>query len=55
MISSEYKDNNSDIPWTDIYGLRNRIVHNYGNAALDVVLQTLTIDIPKLYKKLYKN
>lgn len=30
MISSEYKDNNLDIPWIDIYGLRNRIVHDYG-------------------------
>ena len=54
MISSEYKDNNIDIPWTDIYGLRNRIVHDYGNVALDIVYQTLVNDIPSLYKKLNK-
>lgn len=54
MISSEYKDKNLDIPWTDIYGLRNRIVHDYGNVVLDVVYETLIIDIPNLYRKLYK-
>lgn len=54
MISLEYKNQNSDIPWTDIYGLRNRIVHDYGNVVLDIVFQTLMIDIPNLYKKIYK-
>ena len=54
MISSEYKNQNKDIPWTDIYGLRNRIVHDYGNVVLDVVYQTLISDIPDLYKKMYK-
>lgn len=54
MISSEYKNKNLDIPWTDIYGLRNRIVHDYGNVVLDVVYETLIIDIPNLYRKLYK-
>ena len=54
MISSEYKDNKLDIPWTDIYGLRNRIVHDYGNVILDTVYNTLIEDIPDLYKKLYK-
>lgn len=54
LISSEYKDKNLDIPWTDIYGLRNRIVHDYGNVVLDVVYETLINDIPNLYSKLYK-
>ncbi len=54
MISSEYKENNIDIPWIEIYGLRNRIVHDYGNVVLDIVYKTLTEDIPILYKKLYK-
>lgn len=53
-ISSEYKDNNLEIPWNDIYGLRNRIVHDYGNVILDTVYKTLIEDIPDLYKKLYK-
>lgn len=55
MISSKYKDNKLNITWTDIYGLRNRIIHDYGNVILDVVYQTLTNDISSLYMKLYKN
>lgn len=31
-LSDTYKYNNSNIPWNAIYGLRNRIVHDYGNA-----------------------
>ncbi|MBQ0035939.1 MAG: DUF86 domain-containing protein [Firmicutes bacterium] len=54
MISLEYKDNNADIPWVDIYGLRNRIGHDYGNVVLGVVYQTITNDIPNLYAKLYE-
>ena len=54
MISSQYKDNKSDISWTDIYGLRNRIVHDYGSVILDTIYQTLVKDIPDLYKKLNK-
>lgn len=53
-ISLEYKDKHKDIPWTDIYGLRNRIVHDYGNVVLDVIYQTISVDIPSLYKKLFK-
>lgn len=53
-ISLNFKNSNNSIPWSDIYGLRNRIVHDYGNVVLDVVYQTLRKDIPDLYKKLYK-
>ncbi|MBQ0090179.1 MAG: DUF86 domain-containing protein [Prevotellaceae bacterium] len=33
-LSDEFKNEYSDIPWTAIYGLRNRIVHDYGNVKL---------------------
>ena len=36
----------------DIYGLRNRIVHNYGNVDLDVVYSTLTEDVRELIGEL---
>ena len=49
-ISLDYKNKYHNIPWTDIYGLRNRIVHDYGNVVLDTVYQTLIDDIPSLYK-----
>ena len=48
QLTDEYKDAHSAIPWKDIAGLRNRIVHDYGNVDLSVVFDTLTEDVPYL-------
>ena len=47
-LTEEYKMEHAGIPWKAIYGLRNRIVHDYGNVDLEVVYETLTNDIPEL-------
>ena len=49
-LSEQYKEDHKNIPWLAIYGLRNRIVHDYGNVDLDVVYSTLKEDIPELMK-----
>ncbi len=36
-LSDEYKNLRNNIPWNSLYGLRNRIVHDYGNVDLSVV------------------
>lgn len=51
-LSDEFRSKNNNIPWSDIFGLRNRIVHDY--VVLDVVYDTLTKDIPELSNKLFK-
>lgn len=51
-LSDEYKIQRADIPWNAIYGLRNRIVHDYGNVDLNVVFETLKNDIPELLEML---
>lgn len=51
-LSDEYKKLHSDIPWNALYGLRNRIVHDYGNVDLYVVYETLKNDIPGLIELL---
>ena len=47
-LSDEYKMKNSNVPWNAIYGLKNRIVHDYGNVDLNVVFETLKNDVPEL-------
>lgn len=47
-LSDAFRSNNPQIPWTDIYGLRNRIVHDYGHVDLGIIYDTLTIDIPEI-------
>lgn len=49
-ISQEFKDKRPDIPWTALYGLRNRIVHDYGNVDLEIIYTTLKDDLPELLK-----
>ena len=53
-LSESYKMNNSNIPWNAIYGLRNRIVHDYGSVDLNVVYETLKNDIPELLQVINK-
>lgn len=47
-LTEEYKQERESIPWNALYGLRNRIVHDYGNVDLNVVYETLKTDIPEL-------
>lgn len=51
-LSTQFKQMHSDIAWTDISGLRNRIVHDYGNVDLMVVFDTVSSDIPQLKEAL---
>ena len=51
-LTDEYKEHHSNIPWGAVYGLRNRIVHDYGNVDLNVVYETLKNDVPDLLEML---
>ena len=51
-LTDQYKQQRSDIPWNALYGLRNRIVHDYGNVDLNIVYDTLKNDIPELLELL---
>lgn len=51
-LSQEYKLRRSDVDWIGISGLRNWLVHDYGNVNYSIVYDTLTKDIAILKKKL---
>ena len=53
-LTDEYRLSHGDIPWGAMFGLRNRIVHDYGNVDLNVVYDTLKEDIPELLKIISK-
>ena len=42
------------IPWINLNGLRNRIVHDCGNVDLGIIFDTLKYSIPELYDQLNK-
>ena len=42
------------IPWNKINGLRNKIVHDYGNIQYEIIYDTIIYDLPDLLGKLIK-
>lgn len=48
LMSTKFKDDHYYIPWTDIVGFRNKIVHEYGKVDLKIVYDTIKIDLIKL-------
>lgn len=53
-LSDEIKLQLSSIPWKQIYGMRNRIVHGYAGVELKIVWETIKNDLPKLENELKK-
>ncbi len=51
-LTDQFKTEHSRIPWGDVYGLRNRIVHDYGMVDLHIIYMTLVKDIPALKNNL---
>ena len=42
------------IPWRQIIGLRNRLIHGYDSINFDILWQMLTVDLPSLIIMLEK-
>lgn len=53
-ISKEGRVAHSEIPWTDIVAMRNRLIHVYFDIDLDRVWDTVTDDLPPLISALEK-
>jgi uncharacterized protein with HEPN domain len=51
-LSGEFRESENELPWNELIGLRNRIVHDYGNVDLNIVFDTLKYDIPDLLERL---
>lgn len=43
-----------EIPWREMYGLRNRIVHDYEGVNLRLVWEIISEDVPKLRNMIEK-
>jgi len=52
QVSEETRARVPDIPWADIAGMRNRLVHAYFDINLEIVWQTIRQDLPPLVEKL---
>ena len=51
-MSQKTREDNPDIPWREITGMRNKIVHDYMGLDFDVVWEVATNDLPPLIEQL---
>jgi len=51
-LSKEFKDRYPEIPWKDIAGMRDKLIHGYFGVDLDAVWDTAKKDIPGLRGKI---
>ncbi len=42
----------TSVPWAQIYGLRNRIVHGYSGVNMQIVWDTVSEDLPALREEI---
>ena len=51
-LSSDFKDSHKELPWQDITGMRDKLIHEYFGVDLIVVWETVKQDLPNLKQKL---
>jgi uncharacterized protein with HEPN domain len=51
-ISKESREDLPQIPWPNIIGMRNRLIHAYFDINLDILWKTVIEDLPPLISKL---
>lgn len=53
-LSDEAKTEIASIPWKQLYGMRNRIVHGYSGVDMRIVWDTIHDDLPVLKNEIKK-
>lgn len=53
-VSSKLQEDSQHIPWKDIVGMRNKLIHDYFGVDTDAVWDTVQKDIPVLQNGLSK-
>ncbi|HFE52539.1 MAG TPA: DUF86 domain-containing protein, partial [Bacteroidetes bacterium] len=51
-LSKEFRSAHPAIPWSEIAGMRDKLVHDYFGVDLEIVWETAFRDVPALREKL---
>lgn len=51
-VSISTREKHPEIPWSDIVGMRNRLIHGYDVVDLDLLWDTVETDLPSLIAQL---
>ena len=47
-LSKSFIQAHPEFPWTDMAGMRDKLIHDYFDIDIDVIWKTIEADIPKL-------
>jgi len=53
-VTNKYREDLPQIPWPNIVGMRNRLIHAYFDINLDILWNTVIEDLPSLITELEK-
>jgi len=53
-LSTEFKNKYPQVPWKDVAGMRDKLIHDYLGVDIDAVWDTVKKDIPTLKKEVKK-
>ncbi len=53
-LSKEFKNRHNDIPWKDIAGMRDILIHEYFSVDTKAIWKVIKEDIPDLKQKILK-
>jgi uncharacterized protein with HEPN domain len=53
-VPDEFQDAHPEIPWIEIVGMRNRLIHGYDEVDFDFLWNVVRDDLPSLIKQLNK-
>ena len=53
-ISDEFQEKHAELPWFQMRGIRNKIVHDYLEINVDVIWDTVKNDLPPLKAQVQK-
>ena len=51
-VTEETREANPDLPWSQMTGLRNRLIHGYDAVDFDILWDILKYDLPPLIQRL---
>ena len=53
-ISANFRDNHPDIPWSEMAGMRDVLIHDYIDVNFEIVWKTATVNIPIIKEAILK-